>query len=107
MQINLLLQISLKEKANLGMWNSANKVNYVSADDALKLLSFSDLFSLFQLVIILVHFVLTVYVKITELKIYFSPNYKKYKKDPGALQRLKYYIQYLTVINTVSTVHNS
>lgn len=51
----------------------------MNADDAFKLLSYSGFCSLFQPAIMLMHFVLTVFVKILEAKICFYPNFKKEK----------------------------
>lgn len=58
------------------MKHSTNNLNCISADDEFKLLSYSDLSSLFQLVITLVHFVLNCISKTSEAKICFCPNYK-------------------------------
>lgn len=50
------------------IWTCASKLNYTSEDNAFMLLSYSYLCSLFQLLIMRVHFVLIVFVKILESK---------------------------------------
>jgi len=96
MQIHLLLQISLKEESYFcHVKHSANNINYMSVGDPFRLLTYSDLCSLFQHIIMLVHFVFTVFVKNLQGKYLFVSQLKK--KKPLCV----------TMTHTVNTVHNS
>lgn len=73
MYTTLLLQISLKENTWFGhVKHSGSNLNYMNENEVFMLLSYSDLSSLFQLLIMLVHFVLIVFLKNLEGKDLFS-----------------------------------